>query len=71
MILSGTGKFQVDKQCFDISEGSVIRVAPAGIRGMTNTSDEEMIYIVIQFKENSLEQYTSTDGVREEVKPLW
>ena len=47
IILKGEGKFQVDDQCFDISEGSVIRVAPAGLRGMTNTSEQQMIYIVV------------------------
>lgn len=71
IILNGKGKFQVDDQCFDISEGSVVRIAPAGLRGMTNSSDEQMIYIVIQSKENSLEQYTREDGVIEEVSPLW
>lgn len=71
IILSGEGKFQVDDQCFNISEGSVIRIAPAGVRGMTNTSDEQMIYIVIQAKENSLEQYTMEDGVILETAPLW
>ncbi|MDL2308336.1 cupin domain-containing protein [Bacteroidales bacterium OttesenSCG-928-B11] len=71
LILSGSGKFQVDDQCFDISEGSVVRVAPAGIRGMANTSDEQMIYIVVQSKENSLEQYSMEDGVLLEATPLW
>jgi mannose-6-phosphate isomerase-like protein (cupin superfamily) len=71
LILSGYGKFQVDDLHFDISEGSVIRVAPAGLRGMTNSSDEQMIYIVIQSKENSLEQCTMEDGVIKEVHPLW
>lgn len=71
IILSGQGKFQVDDNCFDISEGSVIRVAPDGLRGMTNTSDEQMIYIVTQAKENSLQQYTMEDGVIAEGTPLW
>lgn len=71
LILSGAGKFQVDDQCFDIAEGSVIRVAPAGVRGMTNTSDEQMIYIVIQSKEGSLEQYSMEDGILLEATPLW
>lgn len=71
IILSGNGKFQVDNQCFEISEGSVIRVAPNGLRGMTNSSDEQMIYLVIQSKENSLEQYTMDDGVIQESTPLW
>ncbi|MDH6313922.1 mannose-6-phosphate isomerase-like protein (cupin superfamily) [Parabacteroides sp. PFB2-10] len=71
IILSGEGKFQVDDQCVDIAEGSVLRVAPAGLRGMTNSSDEQMIYIVIQSKENSLEQYSMEDGVLLEATPLW
>lgn len=71
IILSGEGKFQVDNKCFDISEGSIIRVAPDGLRGMANTSDEQMIYIVIQSKEGSLEQYTMEDGVIGEFTPLW
>lgn len=71
LILSGAGKFQVDDQCFDISEGSIVRVAPTGVRGMTNTSDEQMVYIVIQSKEGSLEQYSMGDGVLLEATPLW
>ena len=71
IILSGSGKFQVDDQLFDIAEGSVVRVAPAGVRGMTNMSDEQMIYIVVQSKEGSLEQYTMTDGLILEATPLW
>lgn len=71
IILSGTGKFQVDDQCFNISEGSVVRVAPAGIRGITNTSHEQMIYIVVQSKENSIEQYSMGDGIILEATPLW
>lgn len=34
IVLSGTGKFQVDEESFPISEGSIIRVAPSGLRGM-------------------------------------
>lgn len=71
LILSGAGKFQVDDQCFDIAEGSVVRIAPAGVRGMTNTSDEQMIYLVVQSKEGSLEQFSMGDGVLLEATPMW
>lgn len=71
LFLSGKGKFQVDDELFDISEGSIVRIAPAGKRGMTNTSDEAMIYIAIQSKEGSLEEYSSADGNRIECKPQW
>ena len=70
IILSGKGKFQLDDACFDIAEGSVVRVAPAGLRGMTNLSDKQMIYIVIQAKENSLVQSTMEDGIISEAKKL-
>ncbi|MDH6535569.1 cupin domain-containing protein [Parabacteroides sp. 52] len=71
IILSGSGKFQVDDQYWDIAEGSVVRVSPSGVRGMTNTSDEQMVYIVVQSKEGSLEQYSMEDGVLLEATPLW
>ena len=71
IILKGSGFFQVDDDCFNIKEGSVIRVAPKGKRGICNTSNEAMIYMVIQSKENSLEEYTTTDGERIPVEPRW
>lgn len=39
--------------------------------GIYNSSDETMIYIVIQSKENSLEEYTTDDGERVSFKPCW
>jgi mannose-6-phosphate isomerase-like protein (cupin superfamily) len=71
IILKGSGFFQVNDDCFGIKEGSVIRVSPAGKRGLTNTSDDIMIYIVIQSKENSLEEYSTGDGERVPVEPKW
>ena len=56
IILKGYGYFQVDGNFFEIKEGSVIRISPAGIRGIRNDSDETMIYMVVQSKENSLEE---------------
>ena len=71
IILKGYGYFQVDGNFFEIKEGSVIRVAPAGIRGIRNDSDETMIYMVVQSKENSLEEYTTDDGERVLFDPKW
>jgi mannose-6-phosphate isomerase-like protein (cupin superfamily) len=71
IFLKGSGFYQVDEDCFPISEGSIVRVTPEGIRGLTNTSDEEMIYIVIQSKENSLEEHTTADGERVASTPRW
>jgi len=71
IILKGSGFFQVDEDCFGIKEGSVIRVAPQGKRGICNSSDETMIYMVVQSKENSLEEHTTADGERLPVEPKW
>jgi mannose-6-phosphate isomerase-like protein (cupin superfamily) len=71
IILKGVGYYQVDDDCFPIAEGSVIRVAPHGKRGLCNTSEVEMIYICIQSKENSLEEHTTNDGKRIEYEPKW
>ena len=71
IILKGYGEFQVDDNCFPIKEGSVIRVAPVGKRCMRNSSDVPMVYIVIQAKENSLEEYTTEDGKRVDNIAKW
>ncbi len=71
VILRGSGLFQVDNECFPVKEGSVIRVAPRGVRSIRNTSNENMIYICIQSKENSLEEYTAEDGTRIDYKAAW
>lgn len=71
IILKGHGYFQVDDECFEIKEGSVIRVAPKGVRGIRNDSEETMIYMVVQSKENSLEEYTTDDGERVAFNPKW
>jgi len=71
IVLKGSGYYQVDEDCFPISEGSVVRIAPAGIRSFCNKSDQPMVMIVIQAKENSLIQHTADDGERIKGTPLW
>lgn len=71
IVLKGSGFFQVNEDCFTIQEGSVIRVSPEGKRGICNASDETMIYMVVQSKENSLEEHTTADGERIPVEPKW
>ncbi|WP_297093110.1 cupin domain-containing protein [uncultured Draconibacterium sp.] len=66
IIIKGAGYYQVNDDCFPVKEGSVIRVAPEGVRSLSNTSDEEMIYICVQSKVNSLEEHTTDDGTRVE-----
>ena len=62
IILSGAGKFQVNDEVFEIGEGSIIRISPRCDRNLKCTSAEPMIYICIQAKDESLEDYTMTDA---------
>lgn len=71
IVIKGFGDFQVDENCFPIKEGSVIRVAPSAKRGLRNTSDDTMVYIVVQSRENSLNQYSSDDGERVSCEKRW
>lgn len=71
IILKGSGYYQVDDDSFPIKEGSIIRVAPKGVRSLYNASDENMVYLCIQAKENSLEEYTTEDGKRIAATPKW
>lgn len=71
IVLKGFGDFQVDEDCFPITEGSVVRVSPAGKRSLRNSSNETMIYMVIQSKQDSLNQYSSADGERVQYEPKW
>ena len=62
IILTGSGRFQVGDEAFDIAEGSVIRVATNVDRNLKCTSTEPMTYICIQAKEGSLGKYTAEDA---------
>ena len=48
--LSGCGEFQVDGQVFPVSEGSVVRVAPAGRRSVRNNGTEPLVMLCIQYR---------------------
>lgn len=62
IVISGSGTFQVDGETFPIEEGSVVRVTPAGVRGM-NAGDQGLVYLCIQAQAGSLTQATQDDGV--------
>ena len=72
IITSGEGQYLVDGQIFPITEGSVIRVAPAGQRCMRNTSStSQMTYICIQVKAGSIGPVGMGDAEIPEAKPEW
>lgn len=69
MIMRGKGMFHVDGEEFPIREGSMIRVAPQGVRAIK--ADEDLLYICIQANKGSLVQATMEDGVLSENKASW
>ncbi|GAX91574.1 cupin domain-containing protein [Effusibacillus lacus] len=71
LFIKGKGQFQIDGEILDVEEGTVIRVAPEGVRTWRNHSTEDLYYVVIQAKANSLTAYTATDGVIPDKKVEW
>lgn len=63
LFLKGKGEFCVDGECFEVQEGSAIRVAPNGVRTWRSSSSEELLFIVIQAKAGTLEEGSIQDGI--------
>ncbi|NPD92638.1 cupin domain-containing protein [Xylanibacter muris] len=66
IIISGTGMFMLNNEEIEITSGSIVKINPEVSRCIKCTSEESLIYICIQGKNGSLEQYTATDCVIEE-----
>ena len=63
IVLCGKGRFQVDKEAFDIEPGAMVRVAIGHSRNIKNTGDTNMVYICVQAKQDSLAQWVQTDAI--------
>lgn len=61
--LAGKGEFQVDGRVFPVAEGSVVRVAPAGVRSVRNNGTEPLVMLCVQYKGNTFTAEDATDGV--------
>ncbi len=71
LILKGKGQFYIDGDEFDVEEGSVIRVDPAGARCLRADGRTPIRYVCIQTEASSLVQSTQDDAVVLETKPTW
>ena len=71
IFVGGKGQMSIDGECFDVEEGTCVRVSTPGERSWRNNSDQNLYFIVIQAKENSLGQDTFDDGKLCERKPEW
>jgi len=64
IIVKGQAEFTVDEETFNLQEGSCVNVKPYGKRSYKNISDtEELVFIVIQAREESLNYANIKDGV--------
>ena len=61
--LGGTGKFQVDDQIFHVTEGSVVRVAPAGRRSVRNNGTSPLVMLCVQYRSATFTADDAADGV--------
>ena len=71
IVIKGKGRFYIDGEEFEMTEGSILRVDPAGARGIAADSQSSLRYICIQTEAKSLVQFTQNDGVMVEAKPTW
>ena len=62
VFLKGKGLFQVDDTSFEVGEGSLVRIAPEGVRCWKNIADEPLVFMVLQTKAHSLERFGIIDG---------
>lgn len=62
-IIAGKGKVVIDNEEINLVSGDWLRISPEAKRQFFASKDAEITYICIQVKENSLEKFTTEDGV--------
>lgn len=60
--LSGNGEMQVDGHTFAVSEGSVVRVAPAGRRSVRNNGTKPLVMLCVQYRGATFTADDAADG---------
>jgi uncharacterized cupin superfamily protein len=73
IIIKGKGEYQVDGDNIPIQEGSLIRVAPKGLRTIRNNGTENLTMICVQYKANSFTEGDSPmeDGIISDQPLKW
>lgn len=69
--LSGKGEFQVDGKVFPVAEGSVVRVAPAGVRSVRNNGTAPLVMLCVQYRGETFTAEDATDGNLLNEKVTW
>ncbi len=71
IFLTGCGEMQLDESIVPFSEGTIIRVDPPLWRGLRNTGDVPVVYMVVQAKKDSIGAVTGEDSDYGEEPPIW
>jgi len=71
IFIKGQGQIQIDGDTLNVQEGSIVRIGSEGERIWRNNSDDVLVYIILQVKENSLEQYGIDDATIPEKAAHW
>lgn len=71
IFLGGSGEMRVDDKVFAVEDGSIVRIAPNGMRCWRNTGTTPLTAIIIQVREGSLRQHTFDDGIRSDKPVVW
>lgn len=62
-ILEGSGKFVLDNESIQLKKGDWVRISPETKRQLFADEQQDLVYLCIQVKENSLSQWTGNDGI--------
>lgn len=71
LFLSGQGELLIDGERIVVQAGTAVRVAPDGKRAWRNTSDEPLVYLVVQAKAGTLSSVDIHDGQPCAEPPQW
>ena len=63
LFLNGQGILTLDGTDVAVYAGSAVRIDPDVTRRLRNTGDSPLVYLCIQAKSGSLEQWVMTDGI--------
>ena len=62
IILEGAGRAEIEGENVPLKKGDFVRISPAAKRRFFASDTEELKYICIQVRQNSLEEYTAGDA---------
>lgn len=71
IVVGGRGQFLVDDACIDVSEGTVLHLAPAAARAWRNHSDAPLYFLCLQYRADSVVRGGTSDGQKVDRKLTW